>query len=465
MTGTFSSLNTALSALRYQRVAMDVASNNIANLSSEGYVRRRAEAQALGAPEQIAMWSRYDGVGDGVSSASVTRLADPLLDARARREHGTQSYLDTRVAVLSRLESGVGEPGASGVSAALADFRNSWQDLQTHPEQGASRSQVLATGRALAQAINGQASNVDSELAEQRSHLLDLVSQINSAASSLAAVNRSIADANGGGLDDSDLRDQRDVLAMRLSELTGSEAKARPDGGVDVLVGGVPLVVGQTAGTFTITGGVAPDGTSDGAPLSFAVVGSAGSTAVSPAAVGGEAGATSELITTTLPGYRAGLDSVASLLADAVNALHTSGYDLNGNPGQAFFSYDPLNASGSLAVALTDPDDVAASSVPGGGLDTGVAEALGNAQVADEAYRRLVSGLGTEVASSRRLGDNQRLLTTQVDNAREQLVGVNIDEETTNLMAAQRAYEAASRVMSTMDSVLDTLINRTGLVR
>ena len=465
MTGTFSSLNTALSALRYQRVAMDTASNNIANATSEGYVRRRAEAQALGAPTRVAMWSRYDGVGDGVSAASVTRMADPLLDARARREHGAQTYLDTRVAVLQRLETGVGEPGDAGVSAAMADFRNAWQDLQTHPDQSATRSQVLATGQALADAINGQAANVDSELADQRSHLLDVVSQINSTATSLAAVNRNIADANSAGLDDGDLRDQRDLLAMRLSELTGAVSQPRADGGIDVSVGGVPLVVGTDTGTFTITGGIAPDGSSDGAPLSFAVVGTAGSTAVSPASLGGETGASSNLLTTTLPGYRTGLDSVASLLADTVNSLHTQGYDLNGDPGQPFFSYDPLDAAGSLTVAITDPTDVAASSVPGGALDTGIAEELGSSQVADEAYWRLVTGLGTEVASSQRHGDNQRLLTTQVDSAREQLIGVNLDEETTNLMAAQRAYEAASRVMSTMDSVLDTLINRTGLVR
>src|SRR5689334_8920850 len=108
MTGTFSSLNTALSALRYQRVAMDVAGNNIANVSSEGYVRRRANAVALGAPQQVAMWSRYDGAGDGVSLASVTRMADPFLDTRSRREHGQQSYLDTRATVLDRVESGIG---------------------------------------------------------------------------------------------------------------------------------------------------------------------------------------------------------------------------------------------------------------------------------------------------------------------------------------------------------------------
>ena len=64
-----------------------------------------------------------------------------------------------------------------------------------------------------------------------------------------------------------------------------------------------------------------------------------------------------------------------------------------------------------------------------------------------------------------RLAANQAALTTQVDGAREQLAGVNLDEETVTMLQAQRAYEAAARVMTTVDSVLDTLINRTGLVR
>ena len=464
MTGTFSSLNTALSALRYQRVAMDVASNNIANVTSEGYVRRRADAVALGAPEQVAMWSRYDGSGDGVSLASVTRLADPFLDVRSRREHGQQSFLDTRVAVLDRIETAIAEPGDTGVSAALADFHNAWHALQTHPEQSAARGQVLAAGQALTDAIRVQATGIQSEQADQRGHVLDLVAEINATASDLAGVNENLADAAAAGLDTNDLADQRDLLALRLAELTGGQAKLGPDGTAQFTVAGVPLVVGRDASTLSVASGIAADGSADGAALSFAIAGPAGAGPVSASALGGELGGTSELLTTILPGYLAGLDSVATLLADSVNALHTTGYDAGGNAGQPFFSYDPAGAALSLTVAITDADEVAASGAPGV-LDGSIAEAIGDLRGADDAYQRLVNGFATEVASSRRASTTQQLLTTQVDGAREQLVGVNFDEETVNLLAAQRAYEAASRVMTTMDSVLDTLINRTGLVR
>ena len=82
-----------------------------------------------------------------------------------------------------------------------------------------------------------------------------------------------------------------------------------------------------------------------------------------------------------------------------------------------------------------------------------------------DAYRNLVTGFGVTVSSARQAAANQSVLTAQVDASRESLSGINIDEEMVNLLAAQRGYEGASRVLTTMDSMLDTLINRTGLVR
>lgn len=447
MTGTFSSFSTALSALRYHRVAMDVASSNIANSTNAGYVRRRAEAEATGAPDQLSMWSRFDGVGDGVRARDIIRLSDPLLDARSRREHGAQAYLDTRLESLTRVETGLGEPGDAGVSAAMAEFRNAWQDLESNPSSGAARSQVLATGRALAQALHEQAGHLADETGDQQAHLLDVVAETNAVARDLAEVNRSIVGA-GPGVDDGALRDQRDVLALRLSELTGGVTTVRPDGGIDVTVGGQPLVSGVTASTLSAVAD----------PVTLTI----GGQPVTPATVGGELGGVSELLTTTLPGLRAGLDQVTAQLADSVNALHGTGYDQDGSAGTPFFSYDPADPAGSIGVAITDTRRVAASGLPGGVLDVSVAAALGDLRVGDDAYERFVNGIGTEAASTKRLATNQRLLTAQVDGTREQLTGVNLDEETVNLVAAQRAYEAAARVMSTFDSMLDTLINRTG---
>src|SRR4051812_3185558 len=144
MSGTFGGLNTALSALRYQQIALDVANNNIANVNTAGYVRRRAEAGAVAAPDQPAMWSRYDGHGDGVRTQRVSRLVDPLLDARSRRENGTLSYLATQQTVLNRVETSINEPGPNGVTKALQELRAAFQDLVSNPSGPSARETVLA---------------------------------------------------------------------------------------------------------------------------------------------------------------------------------------------------------------------------------------------------------------------------------------------------------------------------------
>lgn len=461
---SFSGLNTALSALRYNRVAMDVASGNISNVGTEGYTRRTVTGATVGAPDQPAMWSRYSGAGDGVKVASVDRMADMLLDIRARREHGNQSYLDIRQAVLERVESGIGEPGNTGVAAAIADFRSAWHDLANNPGSDAARSAVLGRAATLADAIKVQARNIESESGDQRFRITADVAEVNTVAADLAATNKSIAVANLNGTDAGVLLDKRDQLAMRLSELTGSSATLRPDGGFDVAVNGVPLVVGNTASTLQVATGITGSGASDGSPITFAITGTSGTTAV-PAGMLGEIGGVTDLLNTTLPAYTAGLDAVAQQLADEINAQHQAGYDKAGNPGQPLFSYTPGSAASSLAVALTNPVDLAASGIPGGGLDASNATALATATEVETSYQRLINSFGTEVASVTRLAANQQVLTSQVDGSREQLSGVNLDEETVNMLAAQHAYEAASRVLTTLDSVLDTLINRTGVTR
>lgn len=461
MSGTLSSLNTALSALRYNRVAMDVASHNIANVATEGYNRRRVDGESMGAPTVPARWSTYEGAGGGVRTSAIVRMNDVLLDNRARTEHSSLSYLQLRATALARMESGVGEPGDAGVAAAMADFRSSWQDLGNDPGGNAARGQVLARAESLAGALSAQAANVSAEMTTQRLTLQGTVSEVGTVAKELAATNRAISTAALDGVDVSDLADQRDVLGLRLAELTGGVGLLQPDGTMNVSVAGVDLVAGSTAGTLRVATGVTASGAPDGQPVTFAIDTGATSTTLT-ADVRGEVGASADLLNTTLPAYAAGLAAVARDLADTVNAAHAAGYDLDGNTGAAFFSYDPLDPAGTLTVAVT-ARQVAASTLPGGVLDGSNADVIGTAGTPEASYQRLVNGFGTEVASAQRLVRTQSLLTTQVDSAREQLSGVNLDEETVAMLTAQRAYEAAARVMSVMDSVLDTLINRTGI--
>ncbi|RZI86911.1 MAG: hypothetical protein EOO67_15065, partial [Microbacterium sp.] len=146
-----------------------------------------------------------------------------------------------------------------------------------------------------------------------------------------------------------------------------------------------------------------------------------------------------------VPGLVLGVDLVGELLGDRVQSRR-------------------VRRQGGVE-QVGDPADLAASGIPGGGLDASNATAMAGSTGVETSYQRLINGFGTEVASVTRLAANQYVLTSQVDGSREQLSGVNLDEETVSMLAAQHAYEAASRVMTTLDSVLDTLINRTGVTR
>jgi len=171
-----------------------------------------------------------------------------------------------------------------------------------------------------------------------------------------------------------------------------------------------------------------------------------------------------------LPSYRDRLDKVAATLASTVNSQQAAGWDLNGSTGAQLFSG---TTAATLAVAITDPRALAASSTPpdpvtGPSLDGGNALALADLASApagaDQVYRSFIVDLGVDVQSTNRRTDIQSAVYSQVDAARRSVSEVNLDEEATNMVAFQHAYEGAARYLTAVDEMLDTLINHTGLV-
>jgi flagellar hook-associated protein 1 FlgK len=119
-------------------------------------------------------------------------------------------------------------------------------------------------------------------------------------------------------------------------------------------------------------------------------------------------------------------------------------------------------------VAFTDPALVAASSSAGAAYDGSNADAMAKISQAltgpDVTYRSLVVDLGVQSQTISSRLSTQTSITNQIDSARDSEAGVNLDEEMTSLLQYQRAYEAAARVITTIDQNLDVLINRTGMV-
>ena len=456
MSGTFSSFNTALSALRYNRVAMDVASGNVANAGTEGYARRQVIGQATGAPAVPALWSRWDvNAGDGVQPGGIKRMVDPLLDSRARLEHAAAGFLDTRVASLNRFETSLAEPGENGVAAALAAYQAGWHDVANNPGDPAARAQLLARAETLSDAIHRQDRAVRTEWADQSARLTAKVAEVNQVAEELAKVNEGLRNAHVAGTDAGVLLDQRDLLVMRLSELTGSKVRIEADTTATVSFGEQVLVTGNDATALTVE--VADELVDAGDPPIKLLLGNDALTIAN-----GEIGGIQGVMTTDLPGYLTKLDAFVSELVTETNKKHRLGRDAAGDLGGDFFNG---TTASKLALAFEDPDMVAARGDGSGPLDGNNATVLAAIDTPGRAYRELITATGVLISSANRASANQAVLVSQVDASREALSGISIDEEMVNLLAAQRGYEGASRVLTTIDSVLDTLINRTGLLR
>ena len=325
---------------------------------------------------------------------------------------------------------------------------------------------MLARANTLADAVRTQSRNVATEEGDQRFHVVADVSEVNQLAADLAATNRSIASARSAAPSAGTLLDKRDQLALRLSELTGGVATQRTDGGFDVTVGGVALVSGSAAGTFDVATGITADGSSDGNPVTFSITSPAGATTRCPQRAARPARRHRRAAQRHPAGVpRRPRSSRQHARRRDERAARCGLRRRRRAPARDCSTTTRWTRRARSRSLITEPGDVASSSLGGGVIQGENATAMANRiSVADD-YQRLVNGFGSEVASVKRLAANQQTLTGQVDASRDQLAGVNLDEEMVNMLQAQRAYEAASRVISTLDSVLDTLINRTGLVR
>jgi flagellar hook-associated protein 1 FlgK len=177
--------------------------------------------------------------------------------------------------------------------------------------------------------------------------------------------------------------------------------------------------------------------------------------------VAGEAAATIDSVNTVIPKYQANLKGVATTLMNDVNTIHQAGFDPAGNAGLAFFVMD---ASGHLAVnpaVAADGQLIAASGVAGA-VDGSAAQKIAKLTSAHDQYSDLVVGLGVEAQTATRRKAIQDSIVQQVDDSRESAAGVNLDEEMTNMLSYQHAYNAAAKFLSTVDSTIETLI---GMVR
>ncbi len=473
---TFSGLGTALSSLIAQRQALEVSGQNVANANTVGYTRQRAAMASLPAATVPSMFSSTDGVGQGTAVTGFERLGDVFLDARLRNETSGASRLAAIATEYKTLETTIGEPSKTGFSKDLTAFWTAWSDVAAKPEAEASRAVLLENAKAVADRIGTMYEDTGTQWSQALTTTKSLVTQVNTTATNIADLNTRILSITNAGGSANELMDQRDLLVTQLSGLVGASTRTNADGTVDVMVAGNALVSGGKASALAV---------SAGSPASFQAAVDGGEVSIVWAGnghpAGLEGGRVAGLLTALAPPAGGGLltstgvslNSLATNLAGQVNAVHTAAYTVEGyatgTTGGDFFTLAAGQpAARGLTVAITDPADVAVAAAGKGAYDGSVGAqmaALANSAGSPDAqWSTFVVDLGVKSASAASRATVAEAARSTAAAAQLAQTSVDTDEESVNMLAFQRAYEGAARVLTAVDEMLDTLINRTGVV-
>lgn len=484
-------LSNAGQALQAHQKATQVAGHNIANALTEGYSRQRAELTTA-----HPLQTQHGTIGGGVRLADITRARDSLLDLTVRREFANAAGYQLRYQTLGQIEATLLELGDQGFGATLDAFWDAWGDLASHPGNDAARLMVQARGEQVAGHLQRIATGIDELWASSAERLTDAVDNLNRIATEIADLNRQIISAEAGGGTAADLRDARDRALDELARISPVQVIERQNGGVGVTVGGITLVDDTVTRTLRV----------DLEPGDISVVRTDNGTRLQESA--GQLGALTDLLNDELPGLRTQLDNLARGIVQSVNELHAQGVarpidPATGQPatGIPFFHVEDGDLANVHAgnirlgdLVASDPAYIAigsGSNGPGNGGDflagkTDIALAiaqlrdaplrsdpnhpdadpddpywnnvLGNSTISSY-YQGIVTGLGQKVAVARSGVEAHETLANQAVVRRESVSGVSTDEEMIRLIQSQTAYQAAARVITTVDEMLQTLLN------
>jgi flagellar hook-associated protein 1 FlgK len=445
-----SSMWIASEALGADQGAMDATSNNIANQNTPGYTR---EIPVL--TEATPTVEGNVTYGNGVELQQIQSVRDQVLEIQIADQNQQQSSAQTQYNALQQVQSLFSDP-TQGIGADFTNFFNSVSQLSTNPASMPNRQAVLTAAQTLTQDFNSTETNLDSIQSGLNQSVTQNVTQINTLTQQIAQLNLQVGQMQKLGQDPGNLGDQETQLIQQLSQLTNVN-QIQTESGLTLTTGnGTPLVVGGQSFALQTTNG--PNGMTD---VSFQ------GQDITSSLRGGQLGGNLQVRDTAIPGLLSQIDNLASQFSTSMNAAQASGFDLNGNAGQPLFSDTTgAGAASNLKLAITDPSLIAASSDGTQGSNGNVAnllavqtQALPAGENPLDAYASVVSQTGNLTAQAQAEVTASTSSLNQLNDQLGSISGVNLDEETTNLMNYQRAYEAAARVITTVDELTQSVLD------
>ena len=457
-------------ALQAQQAAINTTGNNIANANTPGFSRRQVNLEH-------AIPHVNQGIGTGADAATVVRQRSSFVDAQARVQQQVLGHWEAFEQGMRSLEAvfneptGAGsseagtvfsEPSGVGLSGSLSRFWNTWQDLANQPESGAARAAVRQEGEFMANTfhrLHGQLLDTRVGMDQQ---VQDLVDEVNGLLDQLAAVNAQIPKVRFDAKTAPDLEDQRDRLVDDLSRLVDVSLLERENGQVSVLLAGHNLVEREQVIHLRIRQ-VAEAGSTTG-KVAFADDGSLAG--ISEGALRG----VMEVRDSIIPMLSNRLDEMAGALVQEVNLTHREGYGRDGSTGMDFFAASQTDASNiALSQAVVEDLNNIAASGDGNSGDNSVALAISGLRnrpmlangttTAEGFYNELLGEVGARSQEAQTMAENNRLFALQIENRRQSIQGVSLNDEAAQLVLFQRAYQAAARSVSIIDDLLEVTVN------
>jgi flagellar hook-associated protein 1 FlgK len=507
MRSTFGGLEIGKRGLYAQQAALNTTGHNIANANTPGYTRQRVNMQASRPYAYPGLTNgKIPGqMGTGVEVTEVTRLRDQFLDRQYRNENKYLGYYKSRMETYSKIEivmkEGSEENGV-GLQQAMDRLWGAWQDLVSSAESGEVREEVLG----YAKGVTDVFSHLSQSLKEYQSdlnHVVEVkVNEINSIATRIRDLNAQIARVVPHGYSTNDLNDQRDLLIDQLSEIVDVQVTPAENGMVNIsIAGGQALVIGNQSVPLEISQNSSTGfydvslGGGEFAPVSGSLL--------ETLEARGIAGTDGKL-TGVIPEILGKIDTLATVLAKEVNQLHMSGTNLSDAKQRPFFvskswyeslsdkdlskidfstlnpdDYTPKHA-GDLLVnpeIVANSDYIAAGGNPSTGpADGNNAQAIAylknkmittgfpNTTTMDGFYASIIGDLGIDAQLAENLYNVKQNLVNHVENRRQSVTGVSLDDEMAAMIKYQHAYSAAARTITVMDEILNKVINGMGVV-
>jgi len=453
--GLTSDLNVSVQSLLASTTAMDVTTTNMANMNTPGYARRRV----------ILEESTPSGSGQsstGVDVKTIQSLRDSVLDLSINANNSQQSLNTTISTALSAVQVVFSDTASGSIGSTMDSFFSSLQQLSTSPTSGSLRSNVLTAAGNVASAFQSTAAVVTQAQQQADQSVVQSTSQANSLLQQIAATNAQITTAQNTGQSSNSDQDQLSSLLSQLSSIMDYQTVNSSDGLTLTTANGAPLVVGGKA--YALTNQVNASGYNDVY---------AGGTDVTATIQGGNLGGYLQTRDQTLSTLSSQLDQFAFQFATAVNNVQTAGSDANGNTGAALFnppdttSGTATGAASSIAVALTDGSQIAAAAT---GAATGDSSNLTNmlnlqnqtiinGNTPDDAFSNLTFDIGNTISQATSSATATGNILTQLTNQQGSIEGVSLDEESSNLVLYQRSYEAAAKIISTVDTLMGNILD------